>query len=179
VPQTVTVTAVDDGVTEDTIALPLAHAIAAGSGDTAYASGSTTWLPAQTLTVFVFDNDDNTVGLGTSALYTNEGVTASYSVVLHGQPAASVSVSAVSSTPALLGVVTAMPLVFTPSNWATAQTVYVLPTEDSIDRGNSYSESLSHSAVSSDALFNGTRVKFSPVSVLPVTIYDNDNGCYR
>lgn len=69
---------------------------------------------------------------------------------------------------AYLTVTTSMPLVFTPGGWNSAQTVTVRATDDSVETADSYTSSVTHAAVSSDAEFDGSAAVYFPMSEVRV-----------
>ena len=129
--QTVTVTGVeDDDATNETVAI--------SHGVSGYGSVSS----ASNVTVTV--NDDETAGVSLSAtdLTVNEGGSGTYAVVLDSLPSGSVTITpssddsgAASFSPATL--------IFSTSNWNTAQTVTVSGVED--DDANNETVAVSHS----------------------------------
>ena len=95
------------------------------------------------------------------------GTTDTYSIVLDTAPTAAVTVNIAGDTQ-----VSAAPtsLVFTPFNWATAQSVSVSAIDDAVDEGT-HTGTLSHTAASSDASYNA-------IAIASVTsnITDNDTA---
>lgn len=58
----------------------------------------------------------------------------------------------------------AMPLTFTPTGWDSAQIVTATAVDDEIETADSYTSTLSHSAVSDDADFDQSTTVFFPVT---------------
>ena len=123
-------------------------------------------------TVTVTINDDNTAGVtvSKSALTVTEQdlAGATYTVVLDSQPTANVTISIggqagtdVSADPS--------PLIFTPINWDTAQTVTVTAANDAGTTNDVVA--LTHSGVSSDTNYQGITI-----AGLEVNITDNDTA---
>ena len=91
----------------------------------------------------------------TSGLVTTEaGGTAQFSVVLDSQPTANVTIP-LSSSDTSEGTVCPASLTFTPSNWATPQTVTVTGVDDLVDDGNGNYAIVTAPAVSSDTMYHG------------------------
>ena len=150
VPQTVTVTAVDDFVAEGNHASTVTHSTA--SADPAY---NGIGVPA--VVVAVADNDTAGVQIaesGGSTAIVEGGATDSYTVVLLSQPTANVTVTV---TPDADATVLPALLVFTPANWNVAQTVTVTAVNDSIAEGNHIS-AIAHAASSTDPVYHGIAV---------------------
>ena len=123
-----------------------------------------------TVTVTITDNDTAGVTVSESSLtVTEEDATGdTYTVVLDSKPTANVTISIggqsgtdVTAAPS--------PMTFTPTNWATPQTVTVTAANDA-DLGNDM-VSLSHSAMSSDGDYQGITI-----AGLTVTVNDNDTA---
>ena len=123
-----------------------------------------------TVTVTITDDDTAGVTVSESALtVTEEDATGdTYTVVLDSKPTANVTISIggqsgtdVTAAPS--------PMTFTPTNWATPQTVTVTAANDA-DLGNDM-VSLSHSAMSSDGDYQGITI-----AGLTVTVNDNDTA---
>ena len=123
-------------------------------------------------TVMVTITDDDTAGVTVSktALTVTEEDSSgdTYTVVLDSQPTANVTISIggqsgtdVTAAPS--------PMTFTPTNWATPQTVTVTAANDA-DLGNDM-VSLTHNAASSDGDYPGI-----PIAGLTVTVNDNDTA---
>ena len=150
-PQTVTVTAAEDGnIASESVTLM--HTAAGGGYDAV--SGA--------VMVTTADNDAG-LTLDRTSLIVPEGMSASYAVVLDAQPSGTVSVaitgagSGVSVSPASLS--------FTPSDWSTPQTVTVTAAED--DNTASESVTLTHTAVGGDYA--------GQTAALSVSTTDNDS----
>ncbi|MCP4358082.1 MAG: DUF11 domain-containing protein [Chloroflexi bacterium] len=161
VTRTVTVTAVADGLFEgdhnDTINQ------AATSGDANYNGAA-----VANVTVNITDTpaiDVSPTSLTLAEVSGND----SYQVVLSSQPSDNVTVTV--STDAQLNA-DMTELVFTTANWDTAQTVTVNAVNDDIDEG-AHNGTITHSATSSDADYNGIGLAVSNVTA---SITDNDSA---
>ncbi len=167
VPQTVTVTGVDDSFSD---------------GDrtyTVYTDPAISLDPAYDLlnapNVSLVNRDDDT-GVGiivspTTGLTTTEaGGTAQFTVVLGTQPISAVSFP-VSATSPGEGTVSTDSLTFTPLNWNLPQTVTVTGVDDLIDDGDVLNLIATGTAVSTDPNYNG----LDPSDV-PVVNLDDDTA---
>ena len=148
--QTVTVTGVDDAIVDGDVAYSVLTA-AAVSTDAAYDG-----FDADDVSLINTDND--TAGITvtpTSGLVTTEnGGTASFSVVLNSQPTADVIIG-LSSSDTTEGTLSTASLTFTAADWNVAQTVTVTGVDDAIVDGNVAYSVLTAAAVSTDAAYNG------------------------
>jgi len=148
-PQTVTVTGVDDNLTDGNIPynIIIAPAISTAPNYTGFDA------PDVALT----NTDNDTAGITvtpTSGLTTTEaGGTATFTVVLGSQPTAPVTVNLSSDNPAE-GTVNLPSLTFTNANWNTPQTVTVTGADDNIDDGD-IAYNIITAATSADATYNG------------------------
>jgi large repetitive protein len=166
VPQTVTITGVNDDVDDGNIAYTIVTN-AASSLDPFYNG-----LNASDVSVTNTDND--TAGIlvtPTSGLVTSEAsAQATFDVVLQSEPTASVTI-AVASGDLTEGTPSTALLTFTTANWNVAQTVTVTGQNDDVDDSNvGYSIVLSPAA-SGDANYNG----LNPSDV-SLTNIDNDTA---
>ena len=130
--RTVTVTALADDDPDDEM-VTIRHGVSGYAAVTA--------APAVTVTVA---DDDPGARIQPTSLSTDEGGTATYTVVLNTLPAGNVTVTPVSGDTGALAVSTAS-LTFTTTNWDTAQTVTVTGVEDAdgIDETVTVSHSVS------------------------------------
>jgi hypothetical protein len=164
VPQTVTVTGVDDFVDDGNIAYSIVLG-AAASADPGYAGVN----PADVAAV---NNDDDTAAIQvtpTSGLVTTEaGDTASFTVVLRSQPTANVIVPIVTSD-ATEGVSSVASLTFTAADWNVPQTVIATGVDDAVDDGDINYSIRVNSASSADSRYSG----MNPPNAAVVNI-DND-----
>ena len=156
------VSAIDDAVDEGTHTGTLSHT--AASSDASYNA-----IAIASVTSNITDNDTADVVItesGGSTDIAEGGVTDTYSIVLDTEPTADVTVNIAGDTQ-----VSAAPtsLVFTPSNWATAQSVSVSAIDDAVDEGT-HTGTLSHTAASGDASYNAIAI----ASVTAGNITDND-----
>jgi hypothetical protein len=161
--QTVTVTAVDDGVVEGNHAGTISHT--AVSGDTDFNGISITDVTAN-----VTDNDSVGVEIvesGGSTDVAEGGASDTYAIVLTSQPSGNVTITVGED-----GQVTGSPglLTFTSGNWNSAQTVAVTAVDDGDVEGN-HTGVLNHTASSGDGSYDG-------ISITDVTanITDNDSA---
>ncbi|NNJ10415.1 hypothetical protein EKD04_008760 [Chloroflexales bacterium ZM16-3] len=176
IPQTVTVTGVNDSVDDGNITYDVQ--VGPTSGD------PTVYDLAAAKTVAVTNIDDDTAGVTVSktTLFAAEGVvTDSYTVVLTSEPTAPVTIS-ISITPNAQVSVDTPSLTFDATNWSTAQTVTVTAVDDAVDEGPNTEPTLNdiasrhiglitHTITSSDPKYNSP-----PLPVIPqVTAYVLDN----
>ncbi|MBK8170704.1 MAG: hypothetical protein IPK60_10245 [Sandaracinaceae bacterium] len=163
VPQSFTVTAVDDALTDGTF-VNTAFTDAATSTDIAYGG-----FDADNVVVNHFDNDAaGIVVTPTSGLVTTEaGATASFTVALTALPSADVTINLASSN-AAEGTVLPASLTFTTLNWNTPRTVTVTGVDDFVDDGNVAYTIVTSSASSSDGTYNG-------LAVADVAVSNTDN----
>jgi subtilisin-like proprotein convertase family protein len=150
VPQTVTVTGVDDTVVDGTVGYSIVTA-AAVSADPLYAG-----LDASD--VSVANTDDDAAGITvspTSGLVTTEaGGSASFTVVLRTVPAADVTIGLTSSD-TTEGTVAPPSVTFTPGNALVPRTVTVTGVDDAVLDGNVAYSIVTAAAVSADPLYAG------------------------
>ena len=161
--QTVTVTGVDDAIVDGDVAYSVLTA-AAISNDSAYNG-----LDADD--VSLVNNDNDAAGITvtpTAGLVTTEnGGTASFSVVLNSQPTADVTI-ALSSSDTTEGTLSTGSLSFSATDWNIAQTVTVTGVDDAIVDGDVAYSVLTAAAVSSDAAYDG-------LDADDVSLINNDN----
>jgi hypothetical protein len=163
VPQTVTVTGVDDAIDDGDIAYVVTTG-AAVSSDSAYSG-----LSVSDVTVTNTDNDTAGVTVTpTSGLVTSEaGGAATFTVVLTSQPSANVTI-ALSSSNLLEGTVSPANLTFMMGTWNVAQTVTVTGVDDALADGNIAYNVVTGPAVSTDPAY-------SAMVVSDVAVTNNDN----
>ncbi|WP_445176076.1 DUF7948 domain-containing protein [Microcoleus sp.] len=170
VPQTVTVSAVEDTVAETSPHTgPIAHT--AISTDTNYngttASFSVNGTVGNTVNANITDNDTAGVSITpTTANATEGGANGSYSVKLNTQPIAPVTINL--ATGSQIQPLTA--LTFTANNWNVAQTVAVKAVDDNLIEGN-HGGAIAPTATSTDTNYNS--ITISPVNI---AITDNDTA---
>ncbi len=112
------------------------------------------------VTITISDNDTAGATLNTGSLSVAENATNNYTVVLDTKPVHDVIVTPSSSSPATATVSDA--LTFTPDNWSVPQPVTVT----GVAAG---ATSVTHSAASSDAKYNGSSVSIDSVAVTTVS----------
>ena len=108
------------------------------------------------------------------------GHTDSYTVVLDSRPRADVTIAVESGAPAA-AMVSPAALTFTPSNWNTAQTVTVTGVHDNVDQSGNHTAIITHTATSSDAVYNTISIPDVTVTVVDedtvgVTIKESDDA---
>jgi hypothetical protein len=149
-PQTVTLTGVDDAVADGSqMYESVVHVMA--SADPAYAMLADARVSA-------INADDETAGVtvsSTSGLVTTEaGATAAFTIVLTSEPTADVTISVTSSNLAE-GTVAPASVTFTSMNWSVPQTVTVSGVDDALDDGNVVYGVVTGLASSSDLTYDG------------------------
>ncbi|MBK8172994.1 MAG: hypothetical protein IPK60_22040 [Sandaracinaceae bacterium] len=152
-PQTVSVTGVDDVISDGDIAY---NVVTAG---TMSADGVYNNLVVADVGVTNVDDDPAAVNIvpNVGLVTTEGGGTASFSVVLGSLPAASVVVSFASGD-ATEGIVLPTSLTFTPTNWNVPRQVSVSGLYDGIADGDVAYTVVTGSAVSADPIYNGLAV---------------------
>jgi hypothetical protein len=163
VPQTVSVTAVDDTLAEGTHTGTITHAVSGAD------YGSVT---AASVTVTITDNDSTGIVVTpTSGLITTEaGGSATFTVVLASQPTADVGI-ALSSSDTTEGTVSPAALTFTAANWNVAQTVTVTGVDDAVVDGDVAYTVITAPATSTDAGYAGV-----DAADVAVSNRDDDDG---
>lgn len=164
VPQTLTVAAVDDSVAEGNHSGSITNVVSAGDPDFIGTN-------LGTATFTIVDNETAGISItesGGSTATSEAGATDTYTIVLTSAPTASVSVTVTPDTQSTVnGSSAPILLTFTTGNWSTAQTVTVAAVNDFVAEGN-HTGSISHSASSSDANYNG-------IGIVGVTASITDN----
>ena len=169
-PQTVTVSAVDDAIAETSPhAGPIAHS--AISTDVNYngatASFTVNGTAGNTVNANINDNDTAGVSISpTTTTATEGGATGSYSVKLNTQPIAPVTINV--ATGSQIQPIAA--LNFTATNWNVAQTVAVAAVDDNLVEGN-HAGAIAHTATSTDTKYNSITIP-----AVNVAITDNDTA---
>ncbi|WP_413162069.1 DUF4347 domain-containing protein [Capilliphycus salinus ALCB114379] len=163
-PQTVTITGVDDNIADGNIN----YTIIVGEA----VSNDAKYNGFQPDNIAVVNTDNETPGITvrpTSGLVTSEaGETATFEVVLNTQPVDSVTLNLSSDNPAE-GAVFLPSLIFTPDNWDTPQIVTVTGVDDNLVDGDIEYRILTESAISNDLNYNN----LNPENV-SLTNLDND-----
>lgn len=150
VPQSVTVTGVNDNIDDGNVA----YAIVLGAASSAD-SGYNGLNPSD---VALTNLDDDTAGItrgnpsGTSTTETGGSVT--FTVRLNSEPTADVTIG-ISSSDTTEGTVSTSSLVFTSANWNVNQTVTVTGVDDTIFDGNVAYTVVVAAATSADSVYNG------------------------
>ncbi|MCY2962326.1 MAG: hypothetical protein NT069_01520, partial [Planctomycetota bacterium] len=166
VPQSVTVTGVNDAVDDGDVPF----AIVIGSAQSADAR----YNGLRPSNVAVVNTDDDTAGVGVSTISrstTEAGGTATFTVVLTSEPTANVAI-ALASSDLTEGVVNKANLVFTPSNWNIPQFVTVTGVDDAVDDGDVGYAIVTSAAVSADPIYSD----LNPADVSVVTLDDDTSG---
>jgi uncharacterized delta-60 repeat protein len=167
IPQTVTIAGVNDSLVDGNQTTNVTVSVVDGSSDDDYDS-------VADQAVSVTTSDDDTAGAtlsGTTATVSEDGTSATFTVVLDAQPTSDVVVSATSAD---TGEVTVSPatLTFTAANWDTPQTVTITGVNDSLSDGNQ-TTNVTVSVVdgSSDDAFDSVADQ-----VMAVTTSDDDSA---
>jgi len=163
-PQTVTVTAVDDDITEGSHTSTIDHTVMS-------ADGQYDGLTAADVTASVADNDTACVTFTESDGSTDVaegGATDTYAVVLNTQPTANVVIAV---APDAQSTVDADELTFTAANWDTPQTVTVTAVDDDITEG-AHTSTIDHTVMSADGEYDGLAA-----ADVTASIADNDTAC--
>jgi large repetitive protein len=167
VPQTVTITGIDDAVDDGNIASTITVSVDAANSDNAF-----DLLPNQTVAITTIDNDTAGFTLSKTTASVNEsGSTDTFTVILTTQPASSVvlNITANDSTEATVAPAT---LTFTTGNWNTPQTITITGIDDALDDGNIVSTiTISVNDASSDDAFDPLTDQ-----TLAITTIDNDTA---
>ncbi|MFO0702717.1 MAG: Calx-beta domain-containing protein [Candidatus Andersenbacteria bacterium] len=147
VPQTVTVTAVDNQIAENPLQEPIHQAVT--SADPLYAAVS---LPDVDVAVTDDDTADITLTQSNGVTAVVEGSTTdSYTVVLTSQPTADVNVALSHSAQVQTSANT---LTFTGVTWNVPQTVTVTAVDDDVAEG-AHADTVSHLVTSADPFYDG------------------------
>ena len=163
IPQTVTVSAIDNLVAEGNRQSTITHSSA--STDLGYNG-----ISIQNVTATVVDNDTAGVTVtesGGSTAVNENGATDSYNLVLTSEPTSSVTVTILSGAPTTVDTTTAT---FTTLNWNVPQTITVTAVDDLIAEGN-HTSNITHSASSSDLTYNGRGI-----NTVVAQITDNESA---
>lgn len=153
VPQTVTVTSVNNTLDEGDVAYAI----------TLTASGAAGYNPATaTVNVTDIDNDSSGVAITPTTLITVEGGAAvTFNVVLAAQPTSGVTINLTNGNTAE-GTLSTASVVFTTGNWNVPQTVTLTPVNDGVADGPKTYQ-ITFASVSADGSYSGIVV--SPISV--------------
>lgn len=159
IPQTVTVTAVDDSIAENDHTGSVGHSIT--SADTVYNG-----IAAAPVTANISDNDGVAVIISTNTLELTEGGdSATYTLVLGSQPSADVVI-----TPYDFDEISVSPMsvTFTPANWNIPQIVTVSAIDDD-DFEGPQTDIIMHKIESADLTYAGLSIP-----LITVNLTDND-----
>ncbi len=169
VPQSVTVTGINDVLTDGNVVSAVTLSVVDASYDNTFDA-----VADQTVSVITTDNDSpgfTITASGGSTTVTEAGSTDSFTVVLNAQPASNVVLSVVRNDPTETSISTTS-LTFTSANWNVAQTVTVTGLDDLLDDGDVVSTvALSVVDASSDNAFD-----LVPDQGVSVTTTDNDSS---
>jgi len=158
--QTITITPVDNFVMDGNVAFSILTSLPSAA-DTKYSS-----LNPPDISVTVTDND--VAGFNVSPISGNtreDGVQATFTVVLTSEPTSNVTI-AISSSDTGEGTVLPTSLVFTPSNWNTPRTVTVTGISDLLVDGNQTYSIVLAPATSLDPMYDG----LNPADVTVINI---------
>ncbi|MXW42793.1 MAG: hypothetical protein F4Z91_06865, partial [Acidimicrobiia bacterium] len=141
---TITITIIDDQIDENTETITLT--LNTGTG---YTTGT-----QNTTTINIADNDGTNINLNKTKITISENAaTDTYTVVLGSQPTHSVTITPTSDTTTAATVSAA--LVFTTSNWNTAQQITATAVNDNADNpGGTRTATITHTATSTDPNYN-------------------------
>jgi hypothetical protein len=161
--QTVTVTGVNDDLSDGNVVYTIITGAATGAAG--YAG-----LNPDDVSVTNFDDDPPGFTIvPTSGLVTSEaGQTATFTIRLNSQPTANVTIP-LSTSDATEGTVSPTSVTFTPQNWNVNRPITVTGVDDDLADGSIFYEIITGVAVSSDTIYNG----LNPVNV-SATNTDND-----
>jgi subtilisin family serine protease len=166
VPQTVTVTGVNDFADDSNIAYTIVLG-AATSADAAYSGRDASDVALTNL-------DDDTAGITLGApsgtTTTEAGGAVTFTARLNSQPTANVTIG-LSSSDTTEGNVNSSAVVFTPANWNVVQTITVTGVDDTIFDGNIAYNVIVAASTSSDPLYSG----INPADVA-LTNLDNETA---
>lgn len=166
-PQTVTITGVDDSDADGDVAYTIVTSPSV--------SADPDYLGIDANDVSVTNTDDESAGVTVtpvSGLTTSEGgSSATFSVVLHSEPSADVTVPITSSTTSE-ATVAPLSLTFTPTDWSAPQTVTITGVDDADLDGAQAFTILLGSCTSTDLNYNG----FDPDDVSGTNLDDESGG---
>jgi hypothetical protein len=168
--QTVTVTAVDNFLDDDTRTTTIADSVTGSNPATAYGNGSVT---AASVTVTVMDNDNAGVNVTPTTLTVAEpNISQTYSVTLTSQPFPGETVTiGTGGFNTVWITVTGAPLVFNETNWNVAQLVTVTAIDNFLD-DNTRATTVANSVTGSNP---STRYGDGTVTAASVVVTINDD----
>ncbi|MFN8373153.1 MAG: Calx-beta domain-containing protein [Anaerolineae bacterium] len=168
VPQTVTVTAIDNFLDDDTRTTTIAEGVTSSSVTTPYGSGTVT---ASSVVVTV--NDDDVAGVivtPTTVTVTENGPVQTYTVVLTSQPFPGETVTVATSGYNGVWIAVTPNVTFDASNWNVPQTVTVSAVDNFLD-DDTRTTTITNTVTSNQATAYSGSVTAAPVDV---TINDDD-----
>jgi hypothetical protein len=168
-PQTVTVTAVDDSLFEESHSSSISHTVSSSDGD--YDAINVADIP-----VSITDNDAPPPGTPAVLITQSDGTTMvsedvltdTYQVVLNSQPTDVVTVTLATGSQLETSVTS---VTFLTSTWDISQTVAVNAVDDDISEGP-HTSSIDHTVTSNDTDYNG-------IDTAPVLVTISDNDAFR
>jgi VCBS repeat-containing protein len=151
--RTITVTGVDDQIFDRDIPY-LIVTEPASSSDPIYNG-----MDAADVSITNRDNETGSIIINpTSNLITTEaGATATFSIVLSNQPIANVAIG-LSSSDSTEASISPTQVIFSPSNWSTAQTATITGIDDQLDDGDQPFKIITSNAISTDLAYNNVAV---------------------
>jgi hypothetical protein len=162
-PQTVTVTGVDDAVSDGNQPYTIITDSAVSS-DTSYDG-------LDPDNVFLTNIDDDSAGItvtpNAGLVTTEDGIEASFSVFLNSAPTSDVAIT-LSSNDTTEGTVSPSNITFTPANWAAQQAITITGIEDALQDGNQLYKIVLDPATSFDSNYDG-------LDPSDVSVTNNDN----
>lgn len=166
-PQVVTVTAVNDAVAEGLHVSVITNTLTSTDGNY---NGGVIGVVAD-----VIDNDTagvNVIQTGGSTMITEGGGSDSYSITLHSEPTAEVTITIAPDTQTDVGAGpgTARTMTFDSGNWSAPQTVTVTAVDDEVAEGL-HTSTITHAAASLDPNYSGIAV-----SSVSASITDDDSA---
>ena len=179
--QTVTVTAVDDSITEAEETVTITHSVSASADTTDYPTS----LTVDSVSVTVTDNDAATPGVTVSktlVTVSEAAGTETYTIELDSQPTGTVSI-AIASDATSNATVSPSSLSFSTSDWNSAKTVTVTGVNDDTLNASSRTATITHTVSGADygsVTADSVDVSVTDDEIADVTLIKNtgqtDNG---
>jgi subtilisin family serine protease len=167
IPQTVTVSAINDSVVEGSHTTTITHTVV--STDSQYNG-----ISAAKVVAAIADNDNKLILIQNAGnINVTEGGTSvsnAYFVQLTSAPTSNVTVTINTDGQSTVNSSTTTTLTFTPANWSITQGVTVAAVDDAVVEG-SHTSTISHQVSSADSRFNGIAIDKVMVNVI-----DNDQA---